>query len=213
MGGSNSGRHDGRPTVENGLTLDLYNLLRKGLFAPSQSRSGSIVWTRVGSGERVGSIGYEARMQGEDGYVRLHYTTTNAYSEEKRNSNYTIELTTTLQPFGGRRWWFVCPRTADLVSKLHLPNGAAVFASRKAYRLGYRSQRETAHDRALSRAQDLRYRLGGSMTLLEAIPEKPKGMRWKTYDRKVARIEAAERVSNAHLLLFVKKLEHRVRRR
>jgi len=207
MGGSNSGRYGGRPTVGSGLTLDLYRLIRQKLFRRGQSLSGSIVWTRVGSGERVGSIGYEAHMEGDHGHVRLHYTTTSAYSGEKRDSDYTIALETTPQPFGGRRWWFVCPRSGDLVAKLHLPNGAYTFASRQAYRLGYRSQRESPRDRARSRTQDLRYKLGGSMNLMDPIPPKPKWMRWPTYDRQVARIEAAEGINNIHLWAFVQRLQ------
>ena len=106
---------------------------------PGQFRSGLIAWTRVGIGERVGSIGYEADMHCDCGRVRLHYTTTHAYNGEKRDSDYTITLETTSQPFGGLRWWFVCPRSGKRVSELHLPNGAYTFA----YRLGYLSQRET----------------------------------------------------------------------
>lgn len=34
------------------------------------------------------------------------------------------------QPLGGRRWFFVCPRTGESVAKLHLPSGAYAFASR-----------------------------------------------------------------------------------
>ena len=43
MGGYNSGRHGGRPTVEDGLTLTLSKLILEGLFHPGQSRSSSIV--------------------------------------------------------------------------------------------------------------------------------------------------------------------------
>ena len=82
MGGYNSGRHGGRPTVESGLTLDLYRLIRQGLFKPGEYRGGSIIWTRVGSGERVGSVGYEAHMDGDCDHVHLHYTTTQAYNGE-----------------------------------------------------------------------------------------------------------------------------------
>jgi hypothetical protein len=75
------------------------------------------------------------------GHVRLRYTTT--YRGEKRASDYSIALVTTPQPFGGRRWWFRCPKSGDLVGKLHMPDDADTFASQRAHRLGYSSQRET----------------------------------------------------------------------
>jgi hypothetical protein len=58
--------------------------------------------------------------------VRLKYTTTRR-DGERRESDYWIELATTPQPFGGRRWWFVCPRTGRRAEKLYLPNGAFTF--------------------------------------------------------------------------------------
>jgi len=47
------------------------------------------------------------------------------------------------------------PRTGRRAAKLYLPNGAFTFASRQAYGLAYRSQRETSHDRALGVAAGL----------------------------------------------------------
>ena len=47
MGGYNSGRHGGRPTVGSGVTLDLYKLIRQGFLKPGQYRGGSIIWTRM----------------------------------------------------------------------------------------------------------------------------------------------------------------------
>jgi hypothetical protein len=76
-----------------------------------------------------------------------------------------IELATTPQPFGGRRWWFVCPRTGARVAKLHLPPGVSTFASRRAYRLAYKCQRETPYDRAIRRALKLRRRSGGEYAI------------------------------------------------
>jgi hypothetical protein len=65
-------------------------------------------------------------------------------------------LATTRPPFGGLRWWFVCPHLNRRVRKLYLPLGGRHFWSRHAYELAYASQRETKYDRALRRARKLR---------------------------------------------------------
>lgn len=92
-------------------------------------------------------------------------------------------------------------------SLLHLPPGAFTFASRKAHKLAYRAQRETPGDRALGRAFKLRRRLGSQGGIGEEI-EKPKGMRWKTFDREIAKVEAAEAVVNGHTWLLAQRLDH-----
>lgn len=45
------------------------------------------------------------------------------------------------------------------------------------------SQREDEMNRALSKAQAIRVRLGGSASMMAPFPAKPKGMRWSTYYR------------------------------
>jgi hypothetical protein len=210
MGGYGSGRSGGRPTTDSGLTLTLSKLLRDKLFRPGSACYSSLIWTNTSTGERIGSIGYEAHLGQESGRLRLKYTKT-GWDGEKRESDYWIELETTPQPFGGRRWWFICPRTGRPVAKLYLPNGAFSFASRQAYRLAYRSQRETPYDRALRRAFKLQGKLGVDGGIGDHIP-KPKWMRWRTYDRKLEEIFAAEEVVDAHLLGFVQKLERRIGR-
>ena len=94
MGGYNSGRHGGRPTVEDGLTLNINKLIREQTFRPGQSRSGSIVWTNSYTGERTASIGFHADLGEEHGRVRLTYTSTHPWTGEKRQSDYWITLTT-----------------------------------------------------------------------------------------------------------------------
>jgi hypothetical protein len=212
MGGPNSGRYGGRPTVESGLTLDLNKLIRDRLFRPGQSESGTLVWTHPGSREQVGSIGYQVTMADERGYVRLRYTATDSWTGETHASDYMIELTTTPQPFGGRRWWFVCPRRGDLVCKLHLPPGASTFASRRAHRLGYASQRQSPRDHAVNRAYKLRRRLGSDGMIGTAI-SKPKGMRWATFERLMNQVDAAENTVNGHAALLLNSLAPRSRQR
>ena len=64
-------------------------------------------------------------------------------------------------------------------------------------RLGVWSQREIPRHRAISRAQKLRMRLGGSANLLEPFPERPRGMHRITYYRLSAKAMAAQERSIA----------------
>ena len=61
MGGYNSGRRGGRPTVEEALTLNI-KLLRDGPFRPNQRRSSSILWTNSYTEERTGWVSYQADL-------------------------------------------------------------------------------------------------------------------------------------------------------
>jgi hypothetical protein len=207
MGGYGSGRSGGRATTEDGLSLSLSALLRDRQFRTGCAWAGSVVWTNTTTKEPIGSIGYEVHLGRESGRVRLYYTMP-GLNAERRESDYSIQLQTTPQPFGGRRWWFVCPGTGRRAAKLYLPRGALTFASRQAHRLAYRSQRENTYDRALRRAFKLRVRLGGRGRIGDLIL-KPKWMRWPTYERKLEEIAAAEEVVDAQMLAFVQKLDRR----
>jgi hypothetical protein len=101
--------------------------------------------------------------------------------------DYSVDLVSTRPPYGGLRWWFVCPgvvagrRCGRRVRKLYLAPGRAGFACRRCCELCYISQREDKWTRALSKAQAIRVRLGGSAAMHKEFPAKPKRMRWKTY--------------------------------
>jgi hypothetical protein len=83
---------------------------------------------------------------------------------------------------------------------------AFTFASRQAYRLAYRCQREQPHDRALRRAFKLRDKLGGIGGIGGYIP-KLKWMRWRTYERAMARIDKAKEVVDAYTDLMLDRLK------
>jgi hypothetical protein len=206
MGGYGSGRSGGRPTVESSLTLDLQRLFKTGWLKPGARISGLLQWTLVRTGEETASIGFESDLGQEIGYVQLRWTSTNQRSGEKRQRENRITLTTGPQPFGGRRWFFICPRTGEKAQKLHLPSGADTFASRKAYRLGYRSQRESPRDRSSSRAFALRGKIGGRGGIGDYIP-KPKGMHVRTFKRSMEKVYAAEEIVDAHADLLLDRLK------
>jgi hypothetical protein len=205
MGGYGSGRSGGRPTVDSGLTLDLQRLFKTGWLKARARTSGLLRWTLVHTGEETASISFESDLGEVSGYVQLRWTSTNLRSGEKRQRENRITLTTSPQPFGGRRWFFVCPHTGENAKKLHLPPGADTFASRKAYRLGYRSQRESPRERSLSRAFALRGEIGGDGGIGDYIP-KPKGMHARTFERAMEKVYAAEETVEAYTDLLLARL-------
>jgi hypothetical protein len=202
MGGYGSGRSGGRPTVESGLTLDLSRIFKTGWLKPGATTRGVLRWTNVRTSQETASMGFEAQLGENYGSIRLNWTSTNLLSGEKRQCENSIALTTTPQPFGGRRWWFVCPRTGRHVVRLHVPPGASVFACRAAHGLAHRSQRETASDRAFSRAFALRWKLGDTGRIGGYIA-KPKGMHRRTFERAMDRIDRAEAIVTTHMAAWL----------
>lgn len=198
MGGPGSGswyRWSSKPVVEDGLRLDLSRLIRQGNVVPGKWVGGTLIWSNVDTGEMTASIGYEANLTNQYGaWMRLHYR------HDDKPEDYRVQLTTSVPNYGGKRWWFVCPSKGTRTAKLYLPNGGDWFASRQAYGLVYRSQREASFDRMIDRAHNLRRKLGGVAGSLQPFPKKPKGMHWRTYNRTLDEIEFLEDTSMAMAL-------------
>ncbi len=106
---------------------------------------GSVTWTNTATGEKVSSIGFDADTGRDSGSARLHYTRTH----DDEAMDYRVNLTTTPLPWGGLRWWFVCPLTVNgqfcgrRVGKLYLPPGGLYFGCRRCYDLTYTSCQES----------------------------------------------------------------------
>ena len=108
--------------------------------------------------------------------VSRHKTgTTNDYVQR-------IRLSHTQPHFGGKRWWMHCPHTGERVRKLYVPHGGDIFASRRAWRLAYRSQRQSERDNVFERLFRLQRRLGCEEGWEMPI-RRPKGMHRRTYAR------------------------------
>lgn len=110
-------------------------------------RSGTITWTNNFSGNQS-SVGIEVATI-DDPYLRIHYTQTNHDTNEKKDFDYKIPLTTTHCHFGGKRYWFICPwykndiHCGRRVGTLY--KDGDYFACRHCYDLTYSSKNQNRH--------------------------------------------------------------------
>lgn len=74
-------------------------------------------------------------------------------------------------------------------------------ACRHCHKLAYRTQQEQQHDRACSKADKLRDRLGWEAGILNGNGCKPKGMHWRTFEQLQARHDALINQSIAGAML------------
>src|SRR4051812_20401232 len=93
------------------------------LLSDKELRLLTVRWTHPQWGE-VASGSVRADMRGSNGgwlYVRIG------------NFNQLIALEGQPRRFGGRQWYFVCPRTKRPVSVVWKPDGAEQFCSRQTW--------------------------------------------------------------------------------
>ena len=155
MGGITSGRTGGSAVVEDGLRLDMAHLNRSQLIRPGHRLVSTLDWRSSGTGRLMATIVIAADLRDlAAASVRLLYTVTRDGSPVHHDCR--VDLEAAEPRYGGLRWWFICPLTDRRVRVLCLPPEGTVFASRHAFGLGYRSQRQTAADRAIARARAVR---------------------------------------------------------
>lgn len=216
MGGSGSGKRGWLPTIEDGLKLDLRSLRRRGIFkANAAITRTTLTWSHSYTGEQVASVGLTLSAGGGESWMRLTYSFSETYGAEKSNVEQLIYLTKVAQPFGGYRWYFLCPSTGKHCLCLYKPYGATYFRSRGGFRvrLQYRSQHCAPHDRVTEKGNCLAakvLRAGDSKRREQyqdwAFPPKPPWMHWKTYNRHFAQWERCEAQDNAYLIQLIQRL-------
>jgi hypothetical protein len=174
MGGPGSGnryRWDARRTTDDFHRLDVQMLHRKGCLRPWTA--GTSRWSR---GEHeTGSIGW--RVLGEDGQATALHLSYRVIGEEIA---YRVLLSWTACHYGGQRPWFLCPGR-NCGRRVAVLYGGRYFLCRHCHNLAFASTREEAHSRHLRKAQKIRPRLGGSASIYDRFPDKPRGMHWRTY--------------------------------
>jgi hypothetical protein len=192
--GSGNGWRSSRATCEGNNRIDLKYLKKRGWLNPGYRYS--LSWNM--NGEPSGKINYTAH----EGHLLLDFKVRDYDEEEWTPVKQTIRFDYTHVHFGGQRQWLVCPRCQRRCRILY---GGSRFYCRKCYRLKYQSQAEDAVQRAVTRAQRVRKRLGGFEGIDDPFPPKPKGMHWKTYNRlEKADEEAASRLDASVLDLRTK---------
>lgn len=184
MGGYGSGRPRGRSTVEDGLTIDLAEMLRKAWVKDGVAGNGTLTWSS--RGEPFANIGHHYDLTDPDkAQLTLIYTRTLSDGVPKRIEQ-PIRLTWTRPTYGGRRWWMICSHSGRRVGKLHLPRGAYRFASRQSWQLAYSSQRSEHRQRPFDKLFRLQHKLG-CQEGWESPLRRPKGMWRRTYQRHLER--------------------------
>jgi len=176
-------RGGGRDTTEGYRQLDVRRMQRGGFLRAGSWSS----WRWSRNGEVFASIQVRRISTASCSCtVIVPVMATRKWTKEE----YPVWLEWTRCYFGGERAWFLCPRPGCRRRVAIL--WGAMFYCRQCYNLAYESQNETVYDRALRKHQAIRMKLGGSGSLAEDFPTKPRGMHWRTYWRLVTQAEEAE---------------------
>lgn len=180
----------GRPTCETYKSIDVRRWHREGLL--HAHRFFTYNWKR--DDKLSGTI----RVRTEPGTVVL------IYNVRGRDGNWKpveqrVPITQTDCRFGGQRPWFICSAHSGgqyCGRRVAVLYGAGeLFACRHCSRLTYASQQQSSRDRNLRVAQKIRLQLGGSPSVFDEFPDRPKHMHQRTYLRLRDRAENAAAVS------------------
>jgi hypothetical protein len=201
MGGYGSGRQYGKPVAEEALRIDIAWMVRTNRAIPGSTVSGSLSWTC--RGEPSGNINYTCDMSDPGNAVlELRFSVTRYSTGEKTDHRQRIWLSYTVPNFGGKRWWMHCPSTGERVGKLYCPSGSELFASRKAYRIGYRSQRVTKRDAIFERLFRIQEKLGCERGWGNWIT-RPKGMHHSTFESYLDEYERLDALCGVEIMRLV----------
>lgn len=142
MGGFGSGlwrTFSRQCTVEESVALDAAWLTREQAFDPGGCLSARMIWRDGRTHEPLASVDYRVLRN------RKLLLLSHAALGEADVETYSLRLSTTKLPWGGKRWWLHCPLLRDGVaceargSKLYLPPGGRYFGCRKCFGLTYES--------------------------------------------------------------------------
>lgn len=171
-----AGRPGWRQRCEHLLALDIRVLARRG-HIPSESHiTRYFPWRWSRGNEPAGSI----RIQAERDQLRL------TYSANNRPFDYPVWVERSPCHYGGSRPWFRCPRCLSRNAVLYGTASDGRFGCRHCMRLGYACESESRIDRINRRLHKLEAKL--------VEGQKPKWMRWRTFDRICEQLDAVDQM-------------------
>jgi hypothetical protein len=114
-----------RPTVESALRLDIDTMMRWGGIRPGVHLAGEMGFNFYD--DRL-EIKFEFRVGDPwDSWLRLQYVIHDYWSGEPYEIDEKVFLVTSRPPFGGQRWWFMCPRLTEGCASCTCRLAAATF--------------------------------------------------------------------------------------
>jgi hypothetical protein len=158
---------DGRRTVERTRTIEIGTLRRAGYVGKPERN-----WWEWRY--KANDLGIWPKSW-RDGFIHL--------------SNQILCTEQVSWRFGGQRFYFVCD-CGRRVDKLHAFRDRP-WRCRHCYGLTYATRQALPRHRHIIKAQKIRRQLGGSPSMLEQFPPKPRGMHWKRYERLRRRHDSA----------------------
>ena len=150
MGGFRSGRRSNRPTTDDCLRVNLSNIKQHGMLQRHCMTRREKVWSQYGETIAQLTLVTDVHCLEPSPCLRV---TGHAFGKA---IDCVVYLEEQALPYGGERWYALCPRTGRRCAALVLPPGQTHFASVKGWHVAYGSQRECPihrGHRAIDKAQ------------------------------------------------------------
>lgn len=107
-----------------------------------------------------------------------------------------VSVTATACTYGGKRYWFTCPKCEARAAVLYYRSG---YSCRKCTGLGYKTQLQRPLDRAVKRAETIRKALGWPAGIANGHGPKPRGMWASTFKALVYEHDKAAKEIMQHI--------------
>src|SRR5277367_2262353 len=162
-----------RPICEACRSIDIRRIYREGLL--HAGKCFVLPWSRAGK-----PFGQTYVVVGDDALFLVFQVPSDGAPEHIPVIR-RAPITWTTCHFGGRRPWFECPYCRRRSAVIYMAEEH--MACRRCFGMAYASQQEPVRQRGLMKAQKIRMGLGGSPSMMDTFPDRPKGMHWRTYHR------------------------------